>query len=166
MRLFLAIRLSDKMQKSLIGVMHDLKQKGVKGNYIPASNLHITLCFIGETGQAAEIQEAMAAIPSGSFRISLDGAGNFGDLLWVGVKGGQKLKACARAFGTALDAAGIAYDKKKLVPHITVIRGMKGAKPGDLAVPKTEQTVESISLMKSEQKNGKTVYTEIASVKL
>ena len=48
MRLFIAIRLSDGMQKSLVACMHDLKKQGVEGNYVPARNLHMTLAFIGE----------------------------------------------------------------------------------------------------------------------
>ena len=32
-----------------MGTLHDLKQKGVKGSYVLAQNLHLTLAFIGET---------------------------------------------------------------------------------------------------------------------
>ena len=49
MRLFVAIQLSDELKKNITGTLHDLKQKGVKGNYVPTQNLHLTLAFIGET---------------------------------------------------------------------------------------------------------------------
>ena len=47
MRLFVAIQLSDDMRKSIVTLKHDLKAKGIKGNYTPLQNLHLTMCFIG-----------------------------------------------------------------------------------------------------------------------
>ena len=61
-------------------------------------------------------------------------------------------------------AAGIPFDGKKFVPHITVVRGAAGWKKQPLPLPKADMTASRISLMKSEQKNGKTVYTEIFGV--
>ena len=86
--------------------------------------------------------------------------GTFGDLLWVGLKGNQGLSAVVRDVRGALDAAGIDYDKKKFVPHITIIRKMNGNWKS-VPAPKGEMMVKKISLMKSEVKDGKRVYTEI-----
>ena len=47
--------LSDDMKKSVIGTMHELKKADVRGSYVPAQNLHVTLAFIGETKDAAAI---------------------------------------------------------------------------------------------------------------
>ena len=47
MRLFIAITLSEEMKASATGAMHALKKAGVKGNYSPTANLHLTLAFIG-----------------------------------------------------------------------------------------------------------------------
>ena len=62
MRLFVAIQLSEEIRKSLIGTMHDLKQAGIKGNYSPAANLHVTLAFIGETRQSDEVKKALQRV--------------------------------------------------------------------------------------------------------
>ena len=164
MRLFIAIDLSPELKKSLVGFMHDLKQKGIKGNYAPAQNLHLTLCFIGETKQADEIKEAMKAVSYKEFRLALDETGRFGDTFWVGIKGSQKMKILAADLRKQLDLAGIAYDKKPLEPHITLIRKVSGPTTGKLSVPHDEMMVKKVSLMKSEQKNGKMVYTEIFSI--
>ena len=137
MRLFIAIMLSDDMKKSVIGTMHELKKADVRGSYVPAQNLHVTLAFIGETKDAAA----------------------------VGIKGNQGLNKLAKYVTTALDEAQIPYDRKKFVPHITIIRNMGGPWK-KVSPPKGDMTVKKVSLMKSEQKDGKRVYTEIFSVNL
>ena len=164
MRLFIAIQFSNDIKKGLISVMHELKKKGVGGNYTAADNLHLTLAFIGEVQNSDGVKLAMEAAAFAPFMLSLTDLGNFGDILWVGAKGGQKLKAYVKALGGALDVAGIKYDKKKFEPHITLVRKSSNARPQGIAVPKKEMMVRKISLMKSEQKNGKVVYTEIFHV--
>lgn len=164
MRLFIAIQFSDDIKKGLISVMHELKKKNVGGNYSPADNLHLTLAFIGETQNADGVKRAMEAAAFAPFMLSLTELGNFGDILWVGAKGGQKLKAYVKALGAQLDAAGIKYDRKKFEPHITLVRKASNARPQGITVPKKEMMVRRISLMKSEQKNGRMVYTEIFHV--
>ena len=67
MRLFIAIRLSDGMQKSLVACMHDLKKQGVEGNYVPARNLHMTLAFIGEYEDPGKVKEVISKVPLPSF---------------------------------------------------------------------------------------------------
>ena len=163
MRLFVAIRLSDELRKDLIGTMHVLKKLGVKGSYVPADNLHVTLAFIGETSEPEKVKEALAAVKWKSFRLSLSELGCFGDTLWVGAKGNQGLSGAARSVREALDAAEISYDQKKFVPHVTLIRKAAGNWQRAKA-PKSEMMVKSISLMKSEEKNGKRVYTEVMAL--
>lgn len=117
MRLFIAIRLSDGMQKSLVACMHDLKKQGVEGN--------------------------------------------FGNILWAGVKGNQKLKTYVKELRDALRENGVPFENDKFVPHITLIRKASAKKPYQVHLPRAEMTVESVSLMKSEMKNGKVVYQEL-----
>lgn len=163
MRLFVAIQLSEEMKSSVTAYMHELKKAGVKGSYVPARNLHLTLAFIGETKEAAAVKEALASVNYKPFRLAMTETGNFGDILWVGLKGNQGLSQLAKAVRDALDAAGIGYDKKKFTPHITVIRKVSG-KWQTTAAPKGEMMVKKVSLMKSEEKDGKRVYTEIFSI--
>lgn len=164
MRLFIAIKFSDDIRKGLITTMHELKKKNVGGSYCPADNLHLTLVFIGETQNMEGVRQAMDAAPFVPFMLTLTDLGNFGDLLWVGAKGGQKLKAYVKALGIQLDAAGIKYDRKKFEPHITLVRKASNIHPQGISVPKKEMMVKRISLMKSEQKNGRMVYTEVYHV--
>ena len=162
MRLFVAIQLSDEMKKSVTGTLHDLKKKGISGNYVPVQNLHVTLAFIGETDSPGPVKDALRPVAFRPFRMTLSELGNFGDLLWVGMKGNQGLSGAAKAVRDALDAAGIEYDRKKFTPHITIIRKASGSWKG-IPAPKGEMMVKRISLMKSAFRDGKPVYSEIAS---
>ena len=164
MRLFIAIQFTDDVKKALLGTMHDLKQKGIKGSYTPAANLHMTLAFIGETRDKDEVKKAMDRVLFTPFKLSVREMGTFGDILWAGVKGNQGLKGLAKDVRAQLDATGIPYDTKEFVPHITLVRKMGGTLPKGFPGPKADMMVKSISLMKSENKNGKTVYTEIYKV--
>ena len=80
--------------------------------------------------------------------------------MWLGVKGNQGLNKLARDVRSALDAAGISYSKEAFVPHITLIRKAKGSWK-QTPVPKAEMMVKKISVMKSEEKNGRVTYTEL-----
>lgn len=164
MRLFIAIQFTDEVRRSLLATMHDLKQKGIKGNYTAGSNLHLTLAFIGETREKEEVKRAMDRISFSPFKLSVRELGTFGDILWAGVKGNQGLKGLAKDIRTQLDAAGIPYDDKEFIPHITLVRKMSGTLNKGFPGPKADMMVRSISLMKSENKNGKMVYTEIYKV--
>lgn len=162
MRLFVAIQLSDEMKTSLINLMHDCKTKGIKGNYTPAQNLHLTLCFIGETQEVDTVKQALRMVKYKPFKLALTEPGNFDDLIWAGARSGQGINALVADIRKALHEAGISFDEKKFVPHITLIR--KASKnPGKVSVQKAEMMVKKISLMKSERINGKMVYTEIFS---
>ena len=161
MRLFVAIQLSDEMKKALVACMHDLKKQGVEGNYVPAQNLHLTLAFIGEYDDSAKVKRVIESVPLPQFRLSLSEKGNFGNLLWAGVKGNQKLKTYVKELRGALRAAGIPFEEDKFVPHITLIRKTAAKKAYQAHLPKAEMTVKKVSLMKSEMKNGKMVYREM-----
>ena len=165
MRLFIAIMLSDDMKKAVTGTMHELKKADVRGSYVPAQNLHVTLAFIGETKDASAVKTAMQTLSCKPFRMAFAEMGVFDNRLWVGIKGNQGLNKLAKYVGTALDEAQIPYDRKKFVPHVTIIRNMGGPWK-KVSPPKADMTVKKVSLMKSEQKNGKQVYTEIFSVDL
>jgi 2'-5' RNA ligase len=162
MRLFVAITLSDEIKSSVTASMHALKKAGVKGSYVPSQNLHLTLAFIGEVEGSTAVKEALQTVKFKPFRLSLSEMGTFGDLLWVGLKGNQGLSAAVREVRGALDAAGISYDTKKFTPHITLIRKMTGNWK-QITPPRGEMMVRKISLMKSEQKDGRMVYTQIDS---
>ena len=168
MRLFIAIPLSEEMKKALVTCMHDLKKQGVEGNYVPAQNLHLTLAFIGEYDDPEKVKEVLRSVPMSPFRMSLSEKGNFGNLLWAGVKGNQKLKTYVKDLRAALKEAGIPFEDDKFTPqddkftpHITLVRKAASKRPYQVHLPKAEMTVKHVALMKSEWKNGKVSYREM-----
>lgn len=162
MRLFVAIDLSLNMKKSLVNTMHDFKVKGLKGNFTPSQNLHLTLCFIGETKDKELIIEALKPIKYKPFKLATADLDNFSDLLYVGTRGGQAINTLVADIKNALKDAGISFDDQKFVPHVTLVRKATGMSFKQ-KVPKSEMMVKKISLMKSENVKGKVVYTEIWS---
>ena len=161
MRLFIAILLSPEMQKALVACMHDLKKQGVEGNYVPAANLHMTLAFIWEYDDPKKIKQVLEQAPLPKFRLSLAEKGNFGNLLWAGVKGNQKLSAYVKGLRAALKDEGNPFENDKFVPQITLIRKISAKTPYQVHLPKADMMVAKASLMKSEFRNGKTVYQEL-----
>ena len=165
MRLFIAIELSDPMKKALVGVMHEMKKQGVNGSFIPMQNLHMTLAFIGESNQVDEIRQVMDSIPLEKARLSFSEFGWFKDLMWIGIKGNQKIKKYVADLRKALKDASIPCDTEKFEPHVTILRNLKGKKPAGLTVPKEDMMITKISLMRSDYKDGKRVYREIYAVR-
>ena len=161
MRLFIAIQLSEEMRKALVDCLHDLKKQGVEGNYVPAQNLHLTLAFIGEYRDPEQVKRVLASVPLPAFRLALSEKGNFGNILWAGVKGNQKLKTYVRDLRAALKNAGIPFEDDRFTPHITLIRKVSARNPYQIHLPKAEMEVKRASLMKSETKNGKVTYREV-----
>ena len=161
MRLFIAIQLSEEMRKALVDCLHDLKKQGVEGNYVPAQNLHLTLAFIGEYRDPEQVKQILASVPLPAFRLALSEKGNFGNILWAGVKGNQKLKTYVRDLRAALKNAGIPFEDDRFTPHITLIRKVSARNPYQIHLPKAEMEVKRASLMKSETKNGKVTYREV-----
>jgi len=154
----------EPMSKALVGVLHELKTQGVEGRYVPVKNMHMTLAFIGETDDVESVKAAMSSVKPDAFRLTLDGFGFFGDTLWAGVKGNQKIKKYVSDLRLALKARSVPCDSSRFEPHITLVRGVKGRRPAQLTIPKESMTVSRISLMRSDLKDGKRVYREIWSL--
>ncbi|MCR5300646.1 MAG: RNA 2',3'-cyclic phosphodiesterase [Erysipelotrichaceae bacterium] len=161
MRLFVAIDLSEEMRASLVTMMHDLKKADVKGSYQPVANLHLTLAFLGETEDVETVKEVLKSITYKPFRMAFGEKGNFGNTFWIGVKSNQGLNKLAKDVRTAL-AGRLPEEEREFVPHITLIRNCSGKTQGVKAA-RGEMMVKKVSLMKSEEKKGKRVYTEIFS---
>ena len=62
MRLFIAINLSDDMKDALRAAQNTMRRAGVRGNYTPVENMHLTLAFIGEYPDAEPILDALSAV--------------------------------------------------------------------------------------------------------
>ena len=168
MRLFIAIRFSRPVLETLKRAQGELRRQGAEGNFSREENLHLTLAFLGETEDAAGARAAMAEAcgEGGPFSLTVSGMGRFGDLWWAGIAKNRRLEELERSLRAALTARGFALEKRDFRPHVTLARQVKSPRPLRLTVPERTMTVRGISLMRSERKEGKLVYTELAYEKL
>ena len=165
MRLFIAIHLSEAQRSAVLSAQQAFRAAGVRGNYTPAENLHLTLAFIGEYPDPDAVLAAMEEMDFAPFDLTLRGLGAFGDLWWIGIADNPALAACVRSLRRALAEAGVPFDRKRFSPHITLVRrAVPGAKgfPG-IGVPAVTARVDRVSLMRSDRGKGGMIYTALGS---
>ncbi|MBQ6540898.1 MAG: RNA 2',3'-cyclic phosphodiesterase [Lachnospiraceae bacterium] len=161
MRLFIAVQLDQGLKKAILDAMQDMKAAGVRGRFVSADNLHLTLAFIGETDRIREIREALQSVSFEPFEISASGIGAFRDLLWVGLSESRKLTELSERVRGALDERKIGHDGKRFLAHITIVRDSRGFE-NQITPPEGKTIVRKTSLMRSDVINGKRVYTELS----
>ena len=167
MRLFIAICFDENMLDSLTEIQDDLLRCGVKGNYTPRENLHMTLAFIGDYDDPEQIVEVMQKVPLKSFSIRLNGFRPFRDMFFADMEDNENLRDYVKRLRKALFEEEIPFDRKKFLPHVTLIRKADCTR-GKAFLPEFQESepmrVNGISLMKSERCKHGMVYTEIGMV--
>lgn len=125
MRLFVALELPEAVRDSLARMVGGLP--GVR--WVPPSNYHLTLRFIGEVTsvEAEEVDIALAGIRAKPFELRLRGLGTFEKAGRV-----QSLHAVAERtpglahlqgkIETALQRAGLPAERRRFTPHVTLAR--------------------------------------------
>lgn len=164
MRIFIAIRFTEDFKSALVDAQHELKTRGVTGNFCPYGNLHLTLAFIGETFDLPTIRKAVCEVSFSPFQITLGSLGKFqtrnGTVIWAGIKDGSPVSDLASQLRERLVANGVRFKTTEFYPHISLIR-----KPSmvvtDIDVAPVSMCVERIYVMKSERINGELIYSEI-----
>ena len=164
MRLFIAIKLSEEMISSLTDYENEMRAAGVKGNFTRPENIHITLAFIGEYGDPDNVLDVMEETEFNPFTISLDKAGDFGELFWAGISDSPELTNYVKRLRKGLADAGIPFDRKKFSPHITLVRKPIYKNWHYDRAPKGSMIVDRISLMKSERGKNGMIYTELGCI--
>ena len=163
-RLFVAVDLSGEVKAALEDIQGQIKGSGVNGRYTARENLHITLAFIGEYGDAQAVLDALEGVRFEPFGLGLDGMGSFGGLWWAGIRAGGGLKGLAAQVRRQLAMANIPFDRKKFSPHITLIRDPDKQVIPQVKIPDVKMTVEGFSLMLSERGKRAMIYTELGTV--
>ncbi len=168
MRLFIAICFDENMLDSLTEIQDDLMMCGVKGNYTSRENLHMTLAFIGEYDDPEQIAEVMQKVPLRSFSIKLGGFKPFRDMIFAELEENESLRDYVKRLRRALLDEEIPFDRKKFLPHVTLVRKAECTK-GKALLPEFQGSepmrVNGISLMKSERGKHGMIYTEIGYVR-
>lgn len=179
MRLFTAITFEQDIKDSLYEVINLLRPLTVKGSFTLKENLHLTLNFIGETSDLESVKLAMERAVSNTdldiLNISISGFGRFksreGDICWLGVQKDEHLLRLQRELSDQLNATGLELEKRDYTPHLTLARRVSFEKTFNedefmRRLPRLQQKVKKVSLMKSEHIKGRLTYTEIYHVAL
>ncbi len=156
------------MLDALTEIQEDLMMCGIKGNYTHRENLHMTLAFIGDYDDPEQVVEVMQKVPLRSFSIKLGGFSSFKDMFFANLEDNENLKDYVKRLRKALLDDEIPFDRKKFLPHITLIRKADCTKESAF-LPEFQESdpmrVKGISLMKSERGKHGMIYTEIGYVR-
>ena len=167
MRLFIAITFTEDMLDALSEIQDDLRRSDVRGSYTPRENLHMTLAFIGEYDDPEQIVEVMRKVPLRSFSIKLSGYQPFKDMIFANFEENENLRDYVKRLKKALLDEEIPFDRKKFLPHVTLIRRAECVK-GKALLPEfgdsESMRVNGISVMKSERGRHGMIYTEVGYV--
>jgi len=122
-RLFAAVAVPEEIGEGLAR-----RQQGIPGaRWRPLDGLHITLRFAGDIAEtlADDFDAALSAVTADAFRITLAGAGSFGDgadirAVWAGIEDSPPLRRLASRCETAARRAGLKPETRAWKPHVTL----------------------------------------------
>ncbi|WP_323768006.1 RNA 2',3'-cyclic phosphodiesterase [Antarctobacter sp.] len=133
MRLFIALPLPESARTTL----EALQARFPTGRAVPFDNLHLTLTFLGEqTEEAAEaVHEGLQTLRSPAQHLTLAGGtvfgGRHGQAIALEANGGADLTTLHDRVLSRLRGAGIAPERRRFRPHVTLARmgGRENAGP-------------------------------------
>lgn len=168
LRLFVALTLESPARREIVRLQKKMWGEGAKGLTRP-ENLHLTLAFLGETEpkRIDDICWAMDKVHMPPPELIFDRIGMFkqsgGDVWWLGMGENKALDQFQDCLADNLIYKGFKLEERKFVPHLTLARR---SEPNYM--PKNarlERPIRShvlyVSLMCSEQIDGRRVYSEL-----
>jgi 2'-5' RNA ligase len=183
MRAFIAIDLPNDVRTAIEEAQALLKRApvGVKISWTKVANLHLTLQFLGDIGEAVvdKITPALRSVAAQRqpFDVTVRGAGAFPDekrprVVWIGCDDdGKKLQALARAVHDTMQPFGFAPDHHEFSAHLTLGR-IRSPRP-DAALTRAMDSlkdkafgtlwVEAIHLFESQLHPEGSIYRKLSS---
>jgi 2'-5' RNA ligase len=187
-RAFIAIDLSQEIQKRLEEVLANYRSNlpNVPIRWVPATNIHLTLKFLGDVSIAnLELLTEMIEKEISShhqFDISVGGSGAFPNIrqphvVWVGVEAPPELSAIQNGIEVTTSRLGYAREERAFSPHLTLGRVSRNATSQDVKkisnVLEAHKVgflgatcVEKVHLYRSDLQPAGAVYTQIFSSSL
>lgn len=182
-RAFIAVDLDSSVIERIYAAIGDIKARIPEIRWVPRTNLHLTLKFLGDIDEAAvdpistALREALRLFPPCT--INAKGLGVFPDLrrpkiLWVGLTSNE-LGGLAAKVESSLLPLGFAAEKRPFTPHLTIGRWRQFDRPPRSLPHELESwrevafgacTVERIILFQSVLKPSGATYNQLATVQL
>ena len=158
-RLFFALWPGSELQGSLAVWA---KQVAGWGRAMRRENLHLTLAFLGDTDAALlpEIKSLAAEARFDPIRLPLDRVGYWkhNHIIWCGAsEGPQALAALVADLRARLTAAGIRYDPKPFVSHVTLVRNARSLPEAPAWIPLVWEA-RDFALVVSTRVEGRVTY--------
>lgn len=158
-RLFFALWPASDLQAKLAAWA---KQAAGRGRAMRSENLHLTLAFLGAT-EAALVPDLIAlgaGVRFAPIRLPLDRVGYWkhNRIIWCGA--GEEPHALAvlvEGLRARLDAAGIRYDPKPFVSHVTLVRNASGLPAAPAWIPLVWEA-RDFALVSSTRVEGRVSY--------
>ncbi len=182
LRCFVAIDIPEDVTAEIAGLQRSLKQYGARISWARPEGIHLTLKFLGdvESGLIPDVISALNAAVSSSktFTVSAEGVGCFPNsrrprVMWIGLDGGDSLRAVQGAVDSAMKPLGFDREKRKFNPHLTLgrVKSPQGIEDvvhrmEELGFPKREFPASEIRLMQSDLQPAGAVYTVIHAISL
>lgn len=133
MRLFVALPIPDELRDVTGEVVAEVRASAGEGLRWPRpEGWHVTLAFLGEVpaeraGEVAAVLDAVASTVT-PMDLRSGAAGRFGrGVLWLGVDDDPcgSVARLGEAVQAAVEAAGLAVERRDVHPHVTLARGGK-----------------------------------------
>lgn len=148
-RAFLAIDLEPQVIGKIYRSIDDLRERIPAVRWVPMTNLHLTVKFLGNVEEAqvepiaAALREQLYLFPRCT--INAKGLGVFPErgrpkILWVGLTGNE-LAGLAAKVQSSLLPLGFAPEQRSFTPHLTIGRWRE--RDSDQAPKKLKQELES-----------------------
>jgi RNA 2',3'-cyclic 3'-phosphodiesterase len=185
-RAFIAIELPEEVRQKLDAVEKQIQARAGETarravRWVPASNMHLTLKFLGEVSTAnlqtlARMMQTQAAAHN-HFEMTIGELGAFPNVrrprvIWVGTKAPGELAAMQKSIEAETQKLGYPAEERPFSPHLTLGRISQNAHPDEVsqvARALSEMTVgelgrvqvERIHLFRSDLHPSGAIYTSL-----
>ena len=185
LRVFVAIEIPARELALLGELVGRLRRFGARVAWVPPTNVHLTLAFLGdiEFDRVASVTSAVTVAVGEvrPFELALSGTGSFpastrAKVLWAGIRGDvDTLATLQRLVAAELRTEGFQLDDKPFRPHLTIGR-VKDARSEQFSSVLRELTgatlvgnpfiVNSVTVVRSELLPSGARYTPLARIGL
>ena len=179
----MAVALPGPLKRAVGEVIIKLKESGSDIKWVPYENLHLTLKFLGATGEEL-IDEMKSALYKklshyAPFYIKIGGVGYFPGgrdprVIWIGIEEQGSLADICRNVEEVMLKFGYPREARPFSPHLTIGRVRSPRRVAEVikrldefrTIAFDEFEVKGVALMKSELKPGGAEYTCLAEISL
>jgi 2'-5' RNA ligase len=132
MRCFVALLPAAGSRSALDALLRSTSRSHPLAHAVHPADLHLTLAFIGELPEQRALALAAAlaqrsAPPAPPWQLDQLGAFARARVLWAGGPPHAGLESLAAAVRAWLDDERVSYDRKRFVPHVTLLRKLAPA---------------------------------------